>query len=153
MARGKPGQGKRITPELIAEPGTEHAHQSAFIVWQRMAKRIPGYEDLDWLFAVPNGGDRHGAVAGRMKAEGQRPGVWDIMWPVAIAGVPGHQIEMKDPKRRNHKNGGLSDEQVDWGKEFHRRGWRMDVCYTWDEARDAALRHLGLPDPCPTLPE
>lgn len=153
MARGTPGQGKRITPEMIAAPGTEHAHQAGFIVWQRMAKRVPGFELLDLLFAVPNGGERHGAVAGRMKAEGVRTGVWDIMWAVPIGGYPGLQIEMKDPKYRNRKQGGLTDEQVEWGKAYLALGWHMDVCYTWAEARDAVLRHFNDVDPCPTLPE
>jgi len=151
MSRGKKGQGKPVTPEMIAAPGTEHAHQAGFIVWQRMAKRVPGWELLDLLFAVPNGGERNPIVAGRMKAEGARKGVWDICWAVNWHGVPGLWIEMKDPKYRNHAHGGLTEEQVDFGKAYFALGWRMAVCYTWQEARDAVLAHYGAnADPCPT---
>lgn len=128
----------RPTPEQIANANTEHAHQAALFAW---AAAIP---ELHWMYAVPNGGERHKAVAARMKAEGVRSGVWDVHLPLPRGTAPGLYIEMKDPKRRNQKQGGLSDDQVKFGMAMHAAGYATHVCYTWEEARDALLAYLAL---------
>ena len=58
----------------------EHDIQSAFIAWCRFWSQRPGYEDLAWIFAVPNGGQRSKATAGRLKAEGVVAGIADVLW-------------------------------------------------------------------------
>jgi len=57
------------------------------------------------LFAIPNGGHRNKAVAGRMKAEGVLAGVWDLMLTVPRGQWAGCFIETKWGKN------GLTDSQ------------------------------------------
>ena len=141
-AAAKPG--KKITPEQLAASGSEDGHQMAVFCWA--ADNCGQYPALKWLHAIPNGGSRHIAEAGKMVAAGLRSGVWDIFlpYPKAVRNYELHglYIEMKELKRRNHKNGGLSDEQVEFGGYAESMGYYCAVCYTWEEARDMIIKYL-----------
>lgn len=129
-----------LTPEQLAVAGTEHSHQTAYF-----ASMVPYWHDnpdLRWVHAIPNGGDRNTAVAGRLKAEGVKAGVWDVFIPVAKGPYHGCYIEFKKPKRRKEHHGGLTDEQWAFGIEMHRRNYLTVVCYTWEEALAATLAYL-----------
>jgi hypothetical protein len=52
------------------------------------------------LFAIPNGGQRHPAVAAKLRAEGVRPGVPDLCLPVASRGYHGCWLELKVGRNR-----------------------------------------------------
>ena len=52
----------------------ETLEQQALFDWAK----ISGIPDLDLLHAIPNGGHRNKATAGRLKAEGVKRGVPDI---------------------------------------------------------------------------
>ena len=154
-----------MTPEQLAKSGSEHAHQRALFAriaeytnQNRLADAPHSYiwQNLQLLFAIPNGGDRHKAVAAKMKAEGAKSGVWDLFLPVSqfdmvfnnFGGVSGKHfhglfIEMKEPGRRNHANGGLSDPQIEFGKAMDAQGYGIAVCYTWGEAFEVLLKYLG----------
>jgi hypothetical protein len=137
--------GKKITPEQLAASGSEDGHQMAVFCWA--ADNCGQYPALEWLHAVPNGGSRHIVEAGKMVAAGLRSGIWDIFLPLPIQTewakmYAGLYIEMKEPKRRKHKNGGLSDEQLKFGKYAEQMGYYCKVCYTWIEARDALINYL-----------
>jgi hypothetical protein len=71
------------------------------------------------LFAIPNGGARHKAIAGKLRAEGVRAGVPDICLPVPRGEYHGLFIELKRPK-----GGHVSEEQEAWISEVI---WRMVV--------------------------
>lgn len=130
-----------LTPDqLVAKSDTEHSIQTAFFAWVAIT-HIP---DLRWAHAVPSGGERNAIVAGRMKAEGVRSGVWDVHIPVPMNGHPGMYVEFKRLKHRNHKNGGLSDAQIEFGGWAHARGFRMKVAYTWREAAQSVCDYLGV---------
>lgn len=145
-----------MTPEQLAKSGTEHAHQRA--LFARIAEycNSPGIGTkqqkyyLKLLFAIPNGGERHAAVAGKMKAEGAKAGVWDLFLPVpdyvrdnsGYTVWHGLYIEMKEPGRRNHANGGLSDKQIDFGKAMDAQGYALAVCYTYEEAFVVLMKYL-----------
>ena len=58
----------------------EHQEQCALMDWARLSEKR--YPELKWLFAVPNGGKRSKAVAGKLKASGVKPGVLDLNLPV-----------------------------------------------------------------------
>src|SRR4051794_30465888 len=98
-----PGVSRMSSPEGLAHSGTEHGHQTALFAWANRAmwegvaaandmtrytkpirEASPLLPQLKWLHAVPNGGERSKAVAGMMKAEGVKPGVADIFWPVPV---------------------------------------------------------------------
>ena len=77
---------------------TEHEEQREVVRWFRQT----------WpcvrIFAIPNGGARSKATAGRLKAEGVASGVPDLFVPAWRLWV-----EMK-----RSKGGSLSPEQKDW---------------------------------------
>ena len=128
----------KLTPERIAAAGTESAHQQAFFA----ALRLEGDPLLALFHSIPNGGERNVVVASKMKAEGARRGVWDTFLPVQRGGRAGLYIEFKKPEHRTHKNGGLSDAQIEFGLAVHAQGYATHVCYTWDEALEVVRAYL-----------
>ena len=122
------------TPEQIAKPGTEAAHQTALFAWA--ALHVFQWPELAWMFAVPNGGTRDKIEAGFLKAQGVRSGVPDIFLPVARRGMHGLFIEMKA------KKGIVSPEQKIFGENMKKQGYVCEICYGWEEARDLILKYL-----------
>ena len=59
---------------------SESQEQQALFEWAELSKRC--FPELELLFHVPNGGARSKATAGRLKAEGVKPGVPDLCLPV-----------------------------------------------------------------------
>lgn len=121
----------------------EHEHQKGLIEWAHL-KMVPPADDVevgamvaDLIFAIPNGGARGKAQAGRLKAEGVKAGVWDLMLPLARQGFHGLWIEMKALP-----NGRLSKEQKAWGERMRLAGYRCEVAWTWDEARRYIVDYL-----------
>lgn len=113
----------------------EHAHQVALIKWARLqSKSMP---ELNLLFAIPNGGLRNIKVAQKLKAEGVRAGIPDLMLACPRGVHSGLFIEMKEPKK-----GKLSAIQKDMCEQLLTAGYRVVVCYGWDSARDTILEYL-----------
>ena len=136
-----------ITPEMIAKAGSEHAHQSAVFCWAAM--NVGKYPELKWLHAIPNGYFSTSGQKAKSKAEGLRNGVPDIFLPVPIQTqwakqYAGIYIEMKIEKHRTAKNGGCSDEQLEFIEFAERMGYYCKVCYNWIEARDTIVEYLEL---------
>ena len=86
------------------------------------------YPALRMLFAVPNGGDRHPAVAAKLKAEGVKAGVPDYLMPVPSGDYIGLAVELKT------MTGSASREQKDWLQALRAAGWRAEVCKGWESA-------------------
>lgn len=139
-----------ITPEQLAKSGTEHGEQSALFCWS--AQNVHLYPQLKWLYAVPNGFFSDSGQKAKMKAEGLRDGVPDVVLPCVLYDdnaeyantikYAGLYIEMKREKYRNVKDGGCSAEQLEWLDYFNNAGYKAIVCYSWEEARDAILEYL-----------
>ena len=115
----------------------EHCEQAVFM--QRVALH-PKTRDL-LLTAVPNGGQRHKAVAAKLKAEGVKAGVPDILvfeWaPRAHAGMYcGLAIEMKVKPNKP------TPAQEAWMAALKRRGWSCVVAYSAEEAWAALAAYL-----------
>lgn len=110
---------------------TEHNEQRALV--ERIAWRANQNPVLCLLYAVPNGGMRHRAIAGQMKAEGAKPGVPDLVLPVARGGWHGLYLEMKRP------GGRTSPEQRWWLAQLSEQGYYTAVCYGADEAERTIL--------------
>lgn len=125
-----------ITPEQLAKPGTEHAHQAALFCWASM--KYETYPELRLMFAIPNGGLRDKITAARLKATGVKAGVPDIFLPVAIFGrYHGLFIEMKADK------GTLSVAQSKWCFDLRDAGYEVVFCYGWEQARDTIIEYLN----------
>lgn len=122
-------------------------HDNQVLLMQRIALD-PRTRDL-LMTAIPNGGQRHPAVAGKLKAEGVRKGVPDILvFEKSAVFAPtaggaylqyaGLAIEMKI------KPNTTTPEQREWLARLNANGWRATVAYSADEAFDILLQYLGL---------
>jgi hypothetical protein len=145
-----------MTPDEIVTlwKGSEDGHQAALFAWAGMAAKygwnaardnrcyrdialasaMPGHGEvipveLSLMFAIANGGQRHKAVAAKLKATGVKSGVLDVCLPVARGGYHGLFIEMKKPKK-----GVVSANQKFWALNLARQGFRVEFCYDWHKA-------------------
>lgn len=115
---------------------SEHDEQAALIDWCDFHKTQ--YPILDYLFAIPNGGKRYLGTARKLKAEGVKPGVLDLFLPVPSQGRHGLFIEMKYGKNT------LSDNQKIWQARLMNQGYKVEICYNWEEAAQAIMDYLNL---------
>ena len=114
---------------------TEHAMQCAVIKACRYLER--DHPEVKYLFAIPNGGARHPAVAAKLKAEGVRRGIPDLFLPLPIPGASaGLWIEMKAP------GGRVTQNQDDYLRFLSEVGFTTEVCYSAQAAVDAIRNHL-----------
>ncbi|MGH8110999.1 MAG: VRR-NUC domain-containing protein [Rhodanobacteraceae bacterium] len=86
--------------------------------------------------AIPNGGGRSRAEAGRLKAEGVKKGVSDVFVSFPVGDRHGCYIEMKAPKGR------VSPEQAAWLGQAQDLGYVATVCYGADEALAAWKQYV-----------
>lgn len=151
-----------MTPDQLAKSGSEDGEQMALFAWANMAA-LYGFDvafdnrayvskvfadslaagrgisipALDRMFAIPNGGLRHKATAGRLKATGVKSGVPDIMLPVSVGRWLGLFVELK------RKSGGrVSPEQKDWIAALTSNGYRVYVCEGWRHAAQSIQYYL-----------
>lgn len=105
------------------------------------------YPVLKRLFHVPNGGLRSKAAAGKLWAEGVRPGVPDYILPVRVGQMEygdkfnGLAIELK-----RKKGGAASDDQADWLEWLDDNGWRAVVCKGHERAWAVICEYLAIPN-------
>lgn len=88
------------------------------------------------LFAVPNGGARSKATAGRLKAEGVVAGVSDLLLLLPSHGYHGLCIEMKTPSGRQ------SDSQRRWQSVVVSSGYKYVVCRSLMEFMDTIYDYI-----------
>ena len=100
---------------------SEHFEQREVVRWFRQTYR--GVR----IFAIPNGGQRSRAAAGRLKAEGVSAGVPDLFVPAW-----GLWIEMK-----RQKGGVVSAEQKDWINYLQSVNYICIVCKGAEAAKAA----------------
>ena len=131
-----------ITPEQLAQSGSEDGHQAALFCWA-VLDGIKSYPDLKWLFAIPNGGVRDKITANKLKATGVKAGVPDIFLPIRRNHFAGLFIELKRPATSGKKQGRLSNEQKEWREALLSQGYGVYVAYGWEDARDTLLAYLG----------
>ncbi len=85
---------------------SEHQEQINIIRWVRSALAVR--PSLRLLYAVPNGGKRDKKTATKLKAEGVKKGVSDLVLPVPIGIYAGLYLELKTMK------GTATQDQKDW---------------------------------------
>ena len=95
------------------------------------------YPELNLLYHVPNGGSRHKAEAGRLRAEGVKAGVPDLCLPVARGQYHGLYIELK-----RQRGGRTSDHQSEWLDALSAQGYKAALCYGWEQAAGTIIEYL-----------
>ena len=134
------------SPRPAAGPrhASEHDEQCELFRW--LAANSTRHPLLALPFAIPNGGHRHPATAARLKAEGVKAGVWDVLVPVprpypesALSWL-GAWIEMKVGDNR------LTPAQVEFRKRLSVYPYQWFVCFSWREAAQAIYLYLGIDD-------
>jgi hypothetical protein len=132
------GQGGRKKRATAAQVPTEHAEQVALIEWANAnAASVP---ELAMLFAIPNSGA--GAQKGRagwLKAEGVKPGVPDLMLPIARNGFHGMFLELK-----RTKGGVVSEDQACWIVDLCNAGYSAYYYRGWERAARNICAYLGI---------
>jgi hypothetical protein len=143
-ASQKPRKRKPAAPK----PPTEHEEQVSLIQWaESQSARLPA---LRMLFAIPNGAKlpyRKVTAKGvaisherrKMLAEGMRPGVPDAFLACPSNGQNGLFIEMKRAQKSLSKT---SPEQLSWHSALSAMGYRVEVCYGCEAAKNAILNYL-----------
>lgn len=97
------------------------------------------YPELKMMYHVPNGGSRNKIEAARLKAQGVKPGVPDIVLPVARGGYNGLYIELK-----RTKYGKKGEEQTKWIEALKEQGNCAAVIEGWRSAAALILWYLNL---------
>lgn len=142
-----------MTPELYASKAigkamTEEGHQVALFNWADLAKCK--HPELAWLYAIPNGGLRSKAVAGKLKAQGVKAGYPDVGLDVARKGYHGLRIELKVPQVRavpgvseRKPPGRVSPEQLGWHEHHLREGYSAHIAYGFEHAMQIIVDYLS----------
>lgn len=142
-----------MTPAQLAKSNSEHGQQRALFAWANMAARFgfeAAWDDRSYaiqghaqslaanpcpallrLFAIPNGGQRDKITAGKLKAEGVKRGVPDIMLPAPRGRFAGLFVEMKRPKATGQAAGATSEDQDSWIGYLRSAGYAVSVCFDW----------------------
>lgn len=155
-----------MTPDQLAKSGSEHGEQRALFGWLAVAQKVgfaeawkwaddgkvPAFDPangeaeplLRWVFAVPNGGLRDKITAAKLKHEGVKSGVPDIMVPITCQAYAGLFIEMKrsaqfeegirKAQRIKRRAGETSDEQDTWISYLRSSHYAVSVCFDWRSA-------------------
>ena len=132
----------------------EHQHQVALIHWARhvalapASDVAPGSKIADYLLAIPNGGRRDAREAVRLKAEGVKPGVSDLLLPLRRGGFGGLWLELKAPGNKPTAH------QAQWLERMNQAGYFATWCDDWQLAARVISKYLDeSPEHCHTMRE
>lgn len=123
-----------LKPKRRAPSHVEHEHQKALIDWAwrvplpPAADVEPGAKIADYLLAVPNGGARDPREGARLKAEGVKPGVSDLLLPLRRDGFYALWLELKAPGKTP------TPQQHAWLRRMARAGYRAEWRDNWLDA-------------------
>lgn len=119
-------------------PISEHDHQVELFAWA--ARETHRWPELALLFAIPNFHGRLGRLTAKQGAylrdEGRKPGVPDMLLPVARGVFHGLFIELK------RIGGKPNDAQLEWRAQLRAQHYRAEIVEGWHAARDLLIRYL-----------
>lgn len=114
---------------LVATERQEHLALMAWVQYQ------PWREFLIHIANEYDGGVRGGHLR---KLMGVKAGVCDFFLAIPLKGYAGLWIELK---RRS--GGTVSEKQKNWIKLMQSVGYRAEVCYGWDEAKNLLSKYAS----------
>jgi hypothetical protein len=91
------------------------------------------------IYAIPNGGHRFISVARKLKREGVKAGVWDVMVDVPARGFHGMRLEFKSEK------GKLTSEQKYMGELYKRFGYVTSIIRNFNQFRSVVEAYFYEP--------
>lgn len=113
---------KKLTP-------SEHQIQSSYFDWVRSMEHQD--DRYKMILAIPNAAKRSYALAARMKKEGLKAGVWDVLIAVPQEPYACAWMEFKaSPKKK------LTKEQIEFCAYAARYQGLMMIAYTFEEAKE-----------------
>lgn len=115
---------------------TEEAEQINLFRWAAFAENQ--YPELKLMYHVPNEGKRSAATGSRLKQAGLKPGVPDIVLPVARGGYIGLYIELKYGRNKT------TEKQKMWLRNLRDQNHLTAVCYGWEQAKELIEKYLKL---------
>lgn len=118
------------------KPREDREHKEAVALMKLVDMHSGRWPELVRMFAVPNGGARSKATAGKLKAEGVRAGVPDYLLPLRRGQHVGLAIELKA------KGGRLQPEQRDWLTHLQSQGWVAVTAYGAVEAWEFLRKYV-----------
>ena len=116
---------------------TESQEQIEMIQWCK--RNMEKHKELRLIFAIPNGGKRHIAIASKLKLEGVKSGVPDLFLPVSRRGFNGLFIEIK-----RIKGGSISRKQKEWIKDLKEEGYAVVVALGFVQSKILIKSYLGI---------
>lgn len=139
VAQAGPQPAKRSPRRTLAQIGAQDAasseHEAQRAVVEAVARYAQQRPALRLLYAIPNGGKRHVAVAVKLKAEGVKAGVPDLCLPVARGGYHGCYLEGK------RKGGHVSAAQLEWLTALALEGYYVTIFWSADQGIDTLLKY------------
>ena len=116
---------------------SEHKEQSLVIEWANW--HLSKYPELNQLRAIPNGAHVTKIQAAKLKREGMKSGIPDLVLPVARRGFNCLWIEMKRRDPKSH----ASKEQREYINALLAENHYAIVCKGADEAIKTLTWYLG----------
>jgi hypothetical protein len=127
-----------LPPAPARRRRSDGEHQEAKALMQMVRAHHADQPVLVLFHAIPNGGQRGKAAAGKAKAEGQLAGVSDYFLPAARQGFHGLYVELKT------QTGAPSRQQREFIQAVRDNGYRAEVCRGWREAWAVLRDYLGM---------
>ncbi|MGA3682617.1 VRR-NUC domain-containing protein [Pseudomonas graminis] len=126
---------KSIRAKPVDREGLE---QAALI--KELELRLPAVAAL--IYHVPNGGHRHKLVAIKLKGQGVKAGVPDLVLPMARGGYFGLYLEFKATAPND---AAVSASQHAWIRRLNDQGYLAIVCRGHFDAMEQIRAYLKLP--------
>ncbi len=131
-ARALLSKSTNLAPRKRRNRHLEDDLQASFVEWFNL--KLPQY----LLYAIPNGGKRFLREAVRLKRQGVLAGVPDLFLAEQRKGFGGLYLELKVGRN------GLSQEQVRIHAYLRVRGYKVDVCRSFEECVKSVCEYLGV---------
>lgn len=119
---------------------SETKHQLQVIKWSQMPQVRQLWPELRLLYHVPNERDCSDVTRHLLKLMGVKPGVADLVLPVARGNWHGLYLELK-------KFGGRpSANQLWWKEQLTAQNYRAVTCYGWKQACAVLMEYMRAGD-------
>ncbi|MFJ3487749.1 VRR-NUC domain-containing protein [Pseudomonas sp. NPDC090202] len=129
---------KAVRPSRAKPVDREGLEQAALM--KELALRLPHVFDL--IYHVPNGGHRHKATAAKLKEQGVKAGVPDLVLPMARGGYFGLYVEFKATPPND---AAVSTSQHGYIQRLTEQGYLAIVCRGHFDAMENIRAYLKLP--------